>query len=227
VRTIALVTRTHDELLELFEEQVGFLERSNELFDTGHLSEAKRLSVPLRAIFHESKFSRYPLIKQLGLENTLTWVDTAGLPDPRKRLPHTGLFQMGINIENGKGEPVLQAPLSDYPPSLMRTTGPLLPRGSRIYFEAWWNNSVMKDSEGTEFSRREFVLDLCNKEGGAHIDPVSPAAYRKLAKGNSMGWVFRQGDGPEQPLSNPVLYAMRQISYEVVESVRLQRDRIK
>ena len=221
------MARTRDDLLELFEEQIEFLGRSNELFDQGYTSEAKRLAVPLRVLFHNTSTSR-ALINQLDLQDKLTWVDTAGLPDPRNLLPHTGLFQMGISIENGKGKPVLRAPLSDRPPALMRTTGgPSLPRGSRIDFEAWWNNSVMRDSEGTEFSRRIFVLDLCNKEGGAHVDPVSPAGYTNLATGNSMPWTFREGNGPEGPLSNPVFYSMRQISHEVLESVRQQPDQIR
>lgn len=85
----------------------------------------------------------------------------------------------------------------------------------------------MKDSDGTLFCRRDFVLALCNEEGGAHVDPKIKASYEKLANSNSMDWTFREGDGPGVPMSNPVLPSVRQISYEVVESIRQQRDRIK
>ena len=85
----------------------------------------------------------------------------------------------------------------------------------------------MKDSDGTLFCRKEFVLALANQEGGAHVDPQIKAAYDKLANSNSMGWTYKEGDSPEIPLSNPVPFAVRQISYEAVESVRQQRDRIE
>lgn len=71
------------------------------------------------------------------------------------------------------------------------------------------------------------MLTLVNKEGGAHVDPDSDAAYDKIANSNSMGWTYKRGDADEIPLSNPVPYSVRQISYEVIESVQQQRDRIK
>jgi hypothetical protein len=220
------VARTRDELLELLEEEIGYLERSNEAFDQGHESEAKRLAVTLRLLFHNTNRS-HALINQLDLQDTLTWVDTAGMPDPNNLNTTFGLIQMGIRIEDGKGEPLYRAKLGDYPPTRMRTTVGNLPRGSRVYLGAWWTNPVMKDSDGTLFCRKDFVLALANQEGGAHVDRQSEAAYDKLAKSNSMGWTYQEGDAPEIPLSNPVLPSVRQISYEVVESIRQQRDRIK
>lgn len=171
--------------------------------------------------------SSHALIHQLDLQDKLTWVDTAGMPDPKGPDTTFGLVQMGINIEDGKREPLYRAPLSDYPPTPICTTVGNLPRGSRIYFDARWKNPVMKDSDGTLFCRKEFVLALANQEGGAHVDPQIKAAYDKLANSNSMGWTYKEGDSPEIPLSNPVPFAVRQISYEAVESVRQQRDRIK
>jgi hypothetical protein len=77
------------------------------------------------------------------------------------------------------------------------------------------------------FCRKDFVLALANQEGGAHVDPQIKAAYDKIANSNSMGWTDKKGDALEVPLSNPVPYAVRQMSYEVVESIRQQRDRLK
>jgi hypothetical protein len=96
-----------------------------------------------------------------------------------------------------------------------------------------------------------------NKEGGAHVDPEIKESYNKIANLNSLGWTYSDGPegkaltsapipvGPSAsvpldmvppaqegwsdplPMTNPVPYTVRQISYEVVESVRQQRDRIK
>lgn len=254
--------RTREELLELFEEHLEFLERSNDAFDQGHLSEAKRMAVSLRVLFHNTKMS-HALLNQLDLHETLTWVDSAGIPDPHNLLPEWGLVQSGINIEDGKGTPVFRAPLGDRPPTRIRTKSLRLPRGSRIPLEEWWTEHVVKDADRTLFSRKDFVLALVNKEGGAHVDPEIQASYNKIANLNSMGWTYSEGpegraltsapipvgpsaqaggseraspatapkpkEGWSDPiaLDNPVPYIVRQISYEVVESVRHQRDRIK
>jgi hypothetical protein len=90
------------------------LERSNAAFDAGHLSEAVRTAVPLRVLFHQTPKS-HALVNQLGLENALTWVDTAGLPDPNNLSTHFGLTQMGIHIENGKGTPVMRGTIVGFP----------------------------------------------------------------------------------------------------------------
>lgn len=255
--------RTRAGLLELFEEHLGFLERSNEAFDGGALSEAKRMAVSLRVLFHKTSQSR-ALVHQLGFDQTLTWVDTAGSPDATNLLPEWGLVQTGIWNDDGTHRPNLRAPLGDRPPKSIRVGAIRLPRGSRIQFAEWWKEDVVKDADGTFFSRRDFVLALANKEGGAHVDPQIQESYNKIANLNSMGWTFSEspdgggvlmstqipigpsggtgsiqaasasspphpGKGWSDPiaLDNPVPYAVRQISYEVVESVRQQRDRIE
>ncbi|KXP14692.1 hypothetical protein [Tsukamurella pseudospumae] len=219
-----MVARTRDQLLEAFEQQIGFLERSNAWFDQGHIDEAIRMATPLRVLFHDTAQS-HALLDQLAFPEPLTWIDTAGMPDPNNLLSVWGLVQTGIDI--GERRPTFRAPLGDRPPSQIITKTMRLPRGSRILREFWWEEPVIRDSEGTEFSRQELVLTVANKEGGAHVDPKIKNTYDKLANSNSMGWTYRDGDRDEVPLSSPVPYALRQISYEVVESVNQQRDRIR
>ena len=85
---------------------------------------------------------------------------------------------------------------------------------------------MAKDSAQILFSRKDFVFALANQEGGAHVDPQIKEAYDKIANSNSMGWTYKEGNADEIPLGNPVPYSVRQISYEVIESVQ-QRYRIK
>lgn len=262
-----VVRRAREELLEFFEEQIEFLDRSNAAFDEGHLSEAKRLALPLRVLFHHTAEKNprgsHALLNQMDLHEKLTWIDTAGRPDPDNLLPEWGLVQWGMNIEDGKAKPVFRAPLGHRPPKMIRAGSLRLPRGSRIPFGEWWTEDVVKDADGTFFSRKDFVLALANKEGGAHVDPEILEAYNKIANLNSMGWTYSEGPegraltsaaipvgsstqaGSRGPVSsytppkrgeggtdsialdNPVPYMLRQISYEVVESVKQQRNRIK
>ncbi|ORJ52614.1 hypothetical protein [Mycobacterium simiae] len=242
--------RTRDDLLHLFEEQIEFLERSNASFDDGHLSEAKRLAVTLRVLFHNTKQS-HALIHQLGFDKTFTWVATCGMPDPKNMMPHWGLVIMGLNAETN--EVFFDPRLDGGAPNKIRTKTLELPRGSRILLDEWWTNPVVKDASHALFSRKDFVLALSNKEGGAHVDPEISESYNRIAHLNSMGWTFsvtpeghRTLTGPlisldgsptdatvathdpdEVALSNPVPFMVRQISHEVVKSVKDQRDRIK
>ncbi len=208
----------------MFEEQLGFLKLSNESFDGGNLAEAKRLAVALRVLFHNTGMS-HALLNQLDLRDSLTWVASAGMPDPNNRVTTLGLVQMGMDI--GKSQATYRAPLGDRPPIPILTSAGTVPRFSRIDTDLWWTDPVAKDRDGTQFCRKDFVLALANQEGGAHVDPQIRQSYDKIANSNSMGWTYKAGDAPEVPLSNPVPHAVRQISYEVVESVRQQRDRIK
>ena len=221
------MARARDELLEFFNEQIGFLERSNEAFDAGHFSQAKQLAVPIRVLLHQTGAS-HALVNQLGLEDALSWVDTAGRPDPQNLLSTPGLTRFKM-VAGTNADPEYEAKLGDFPPSpILTKDGRRITRGSRIPFDEWWTNPVLKDSAGTEFSRRAIVLALANKEGGAHVDPVADADYDAIAKSNSLGWAVSVGNEDPRPMSqNPVFPSMRQISYEVVESVRQQRDLIK
>jgi hypothetical protein len=225
--TIAVVARTRDELLAFLDELIGDLDRSNEAFDAGHLGEAKRMATSVRVLFHQTKIS-HALINQLGLENTLTWVDTAGIPDPSNLLSTPGLTRFKIVVGSG-ADPEYEAKLGQYPPSpILTRSGQRITRGSRIPFDEWWTNTVIKDAAGTEFSRRALVKALAHKEGGAHVDPVPDPDYEALAKSNSLGWAVTVGDEDPRPMAqNLVFPSMRQISYEVVESLRQQRDRLK
>lgn len=183
------------------------------------------MSVALRVLFHHTPKS-HPLIIQLDLQDKLTWIDSAGMPDPNNLLSAWGLVQTGIHFGNGQGAPTFRAPLGDRPPSQILTKSLRLPRFSRLLLVEWWTEPVIRDSEGTLFSRKDLALALANQEGGAHVDPEIKPAYNKIANSNSMGWTYQEGDS-EMPLASPVPYALRQISYEVVESLQAQRDRIK
>lgn len=215
--------RTLEELRALLVEQLGFLDRSNQLFDSGHLDEAKRLAVTLRVLFHQTPRSQSKsLIRQLALDNSLTWVDTAHHCDPRNILPTSGLAQMSIG---GAGVTYV-APLADHDTTRGLPWSNLPARGSRAPFSQWWNNVVIVDSERRTFSRQSLVSALANREGGAHVDPGGDSAYKALASSNSLGWIFNDGRTSRPVDSNPVYPSIRQIAYEVLESVKQQRQLI-
>ena len=102
------------------------------------------------------------------------------------------------------------APLDDLiPPLLANPTKP---------FDAWWTDPVTKDTTGALFSRRDYVLNLANKEGGAHVDPKLTGKWAALTRENALGWFASVEPGVDIPLDSPALASVRQISHEFLTS---------
>ncbi|MBB2991331.1 hypothetical protein FHR72_002815 [Mycolicibacterium iranicum] len=195
---------------------------ASERFDQGRYMEAKSLAGHLCTLLHHSDRSE-ALIDRLGLHDALTWVDTAGVPNPKVPCSTAGLTLMRIRSRHrGSGEFVPK--LAMYPPVPIRTrSGDQIFSGSRIPFDHWWTNPVVKDADGAEYSRKQLVLALAE----AH-DPEAEAAHDALEHSPSLGWVVAAGPGPDKPLcANPVIASVRQIGYEVLQSITEQRDIIE
>jgi hypothetical protein len=182
-----------DELLEHVVEQREWLEASCAAFDAGVLSEAKRLAGVARTLLH----SDGALLAQLGVRDTGNFADSVGDNS-------TALFAMGLVsfADNPDGSPGYGVTLS---------VG-----GERTPFDAWWNNVAIKTIDLGGWSRSQIVKHLANKDGGAHVDPRLPAAYRALTRENGMGWYTFSDSGEELPHpGNPIPWAMRKIAFEL------------
>jgi hypothetical protein len=119
-------------------------------------------------------------------------------------MSHHGL--VGLRIGGGNGS--FYAPLQDGSPS----------RPCKYAkFPDWWNQIVIVDSKKSKFNRRDLVLALANKDGGAHVDPELDQAYADLTRNNSIGWVFSDGK-EERPMGDVELFSVRQIAFEIIES---------
>ena len=71
-------------------------------------------------------------------------------------------------------------------------------------FDAWWNEIII-DSKSellSQISRRDVVLTLSDKEGGAHVDPNYDTAYYQAIKNNN--FVLISPDGEEKHIQNDV-----------------------
>lgn len=210
-RTRAAATRTLDELL------FG-IKAASEHFDRGRHIEVKPLAGHIRALFDRTDEAA-AVIEQLGLQDELTWVDTAGVPNPKVTWPTAGLTLMKIRSRHHGAEAYVPK-LAMYPPVPIRTrSGEQIFSGSRIPFEHWWTNPVVRDVDGSDYSRKQLVLALCDQN-----DPEAEAARRALEASASLGWVVSENvDAGEKPLSgSPVIASIRQIGYEVLQSITEQ-----
>lgn len=187
------------DLEELLQEQIGFLERSCVAFEDGYIDEAKRIAVIVRVLLHDTAIS-HSLFMQLTYKDYML-IDTC--PSLEVGIPGK-IFQAGLAIPSLKG----------YVPrhKVSSTANPVW-----LGFDNWWNNPVIKTKDRT-YSRRELVLILANKEGGAHVNPTLTAHFEKLKHEGSGMSISRDGEDPK-PMTKEEHACLRQIAYELLESL--------
>ena len=193
------MSNQRSDLAELLQEQIGFLERSCASFDEGYIDEAKRIAVIVRVLLHDTA-SSHSLFRQLGYKDYML-IDTC--PSLEGEIPGK-IFQAGLAIPSLKG----------YIPrhEVSSTVNPVW-----LGFDNWWNNPVIKTQDRT-YSRRELVLILANKEGGAHVNPTLTAHYEKLKHEGSGIFLSQNGKKPE-PMTKQEHTCLRQIAFELIESL--------
>jgi hypothetical protein len=206
--------RSRDELLELLAENRHFLERSADAFDSGYEAEAKRLAVVLRVLLHDTQAS-HSLLGQLGVKDRLNFLDSADPINPKNLLPTPGLVIMRATTTVTGAEGQYVAPLDMDRPNGTRCVG----------FAGWWQNAVMK-VDGV-WSRKDLVLTLANTEGGAHVDPDLDDRYNMLAKHNGIGFMAMSASGRTPFAGDAVAVAVRQVTYEVLETLTREKQFFK
>jgi len=203
---MARIEQTKQDLLAHLDENLGFLKASAAAFDAGHIGEAKRLAVTIRVLLHDTTNSK-SLLGLLGMKQNTGYLDTAADLDSKNLISHHGL----VSLKFGYEKVSYSAPLSKVEEMLGRPN-------KFILFSAWWDKIVIKDSNKNTFTRRELVLTLANKDGGAHVDPNLDSSYANLTRHNSVGWVFSKG-ADSSAIGGVELHSVRQIAYEVITSV--------
>lgn len=198
--------RSKDDLLDALSEQIELLKLGCRSFDSGNEIEAKNIAVRLRVLLHQTKQS-HALLEQVGLRNGY-FVNTAHRLRPQNRGSDFALTSVLVDSMSG----------AKYVPLLDSRVGDIRP--SKRVFSDWWNIPVIKDQRKGTFCRRELVLAVSNQDGGAHIDPTIDDAYRRLTRENSLLMFFSTGPENAHAMGNPVLASIRQIAYEVEETLR-------
>lgn len=218
-----MAKQSRAELIGHFQEQIDFLRRSAAAFDMGAEHESKRLAAILRVLLHNSNSSK-SLFKQLGVQHQLNFLDTKERPPPAKPGVITRTWDAGlVAIELGRGKARFKPPFDNT--SERQIYGPQR-------FRNWWKRDILKDLQGRPFTRENFVLFMAHKVGGVHVDPEIQSHYKALTDLNSLGWGWHRENGhivlgvpatPDQePLGNPIPANVRQIAYEVEQTITEQ-----
>lgn len=190
--------RTKEDLKKELLEQIGFIKSSCVAFDQGNLSEAKRLSVPLRVLLVDNGRNMHSLLKQLDIKNVLQY--------------HTLVKVQELDINRVKFHLALPTILDQngvyaHKPNLSKTI-------EKLSFEDWWNQLLIINDEAT-LSRGEIIRSVSDGDGGAHIDPLLKGGYASLAKVNGTGWTVDQG---KMEQGKPELFFLRQFTEEILRT---------
>lgn len=185
----------YSELLEHWDDQFNFIERSIEFFDKGNEKEAKMLATNLRVLFHQTDQSQSLLTL---LKIPIIFYSSGCLYTPSNLLSSWPLLSMNSN-EQGQ---FYQAKLEG------------TDRTFFMSFIDWWNEIIFDDKINV-FTRKDIVLFVANQDGGAHVDPNMKDSNAKLVKYNSLGWTDGYGNSPQ---NNPSYQAIRAIANEVIIS---------
>jgi hypothetical protein len=195
------------------QEQAEFLRASAARFDAGYQSEAKRLATHLRTLLHDTPYSK-SLLSQMGSDFRWRLADSALTPYNRESLGiYHGLAAVRLEKTAEGGSAAFVSLVASGLGDDHYLTRPFL---------EWWTSPVIRDAEGVVFGRKQIVLAVADQDGGAHVDPELDKAYAKLTRQNSLGLVFSVGDEPREWANNPVPPSIRQVTQEILWTLRDQ-----
>lgn len=194
--------QTREDLVAHLREQYGFLVVSAEMFDAGNEAEAKRIAVVVRTLVHDTPASQ-SLLELLGYKQKLYFAAQNYVHKPWNHLMFHGLVGLLMPREGPRFAPVFDR---------------LVPR--MLAFDDWWQEPVLGTrSHDRLFTRKDLVLALANKDGGAHIDPALDDVYARLARDCDFGMKVSYGSQEFDWKQNPFLPSVRQIGHEMLRTL--------
>lgn len=168
--------RSKKEILEKLREQAEFLRSSARGFYEGNYSESLRIALHLRTLVHEGMSK--PLLKQVqpnGLD--LSIIEHVG--ETQEAGEEVLTFAVGIRTDGPVVFPSVDLESANY---------------TRCSIGAWWNRRVFSFwttgaiTTRMVYTRKQVILILANKEGGAHVDQKIDPAYIKLLTETPLGF---------------------------------------
>jgi hypothetical protein len=199
--------RPREELLHLLKGQIRALEASAKNFDAGEEWESGRLATTIFNLVHDGG-PIISLLSQLEVKDSLKFVSSGrmpqiyGIPAPTVATPSLLIVRM-----DSKGARFVPK-LGDGPPTY-----------KSLPFEHWWKNELIyQEVASGQLNRMRLVYALRHQDGGSHIGALTDEIYVHLKKGAS--WQLTHSDGKSEPVSNLVAASMRQVAWEVTETLK-------
>lgn len=165
------------------------------------------MAAVLRILLHDTNQST-SLLTHLRKKD-IEFYDTANDLIPDSKIPQAALLITKMQFGT-EGDRKYVAPLDEGPPSRYMK--------GKVSFNDWWNKNVITDKKQRKLTRRNLVLYISNKDGGAHIDENLNEIYSDLTRNNSLGVKYIEGDY-EEDIEGSELASIRQMTHEVLKSL--------
>lgn len=208
--------RTPDELKEHLRLQMGHLRRSCEAYDKGELSEAQRLAASCYLLVYDPVTSRptKSLLLQLGLKSKMLFFDESNMSllQGLKFQPQMTIGQPLVSMQFGGGSDGRYIPL-------LGTTK----SAHQVKFQGWWEGlAYIGWKGGHNLSRKNLVISLRNQDGGGHVDDhIRDPAYKQMSENADERVTVSSGSAAGVPIKFAHWASMRQIAWELDESIKL------
>lgn len=152
------VKRTNEGYAGLLRDQYTLLRDSVDAFYAGDSAKAIEIAARIRTLVHQSEASR-PLLFFIH-------PDYSKLPIFHKILMPGAVLALnqGIQISGGGARPKF------IPPDFSSPSYSLVP------LERWWNDAYLAMGP-IRTSKKQIILDVANKDGGAHVDSEVPVRH--------------------------------------------------
>lgn len=209
------------ELLEHLSEQIYFLEKSIKDYDENEI-EAKRVATNIRTLVHDTSNS-ISLLNKLNLKSIL-FVDTNTSKNAfsywnlNNVEMSSGIFNntpyIGIVAKDIKGNNDGTISIKYFP--IYKQWTNFIPI---VDFETWWNTEVYDNKNGDVLTRKSLILNIANKDGGAHIDNLKQE-YKSFKKNDLIQFNI---NGKLQGFDNiPAYPAVMQIAWELLQTIKMR-----
>jgi hypothetical protein len=191
-------------LLNALEEQRHLMEKSIKDFESGDLTEALRLATTIRVLVHETSSSK-PLLAQL-MPNHLDLKIFTSVPHLPEAPPNGAKRAIVMFVP-------IATTISDKGVffNAERTTDGMTP----VILGAWWSRPSLILPGIGGITRKEIVLGLANKEGGAHVDVDLSRRYAQLLASKQL----QIGNGTETTPLNLSRFMVAQSAIELLNCI--------
>ncbi len=203
--------KINNPLSDRFQEYTKLMTALCDCYDSGNAGAAISIATAIRALVHGTERS-ISLLTHLGRKNG-QYLNTS-FRDPRETV-HLGLVRrINVGVTDGRGGEAKYRPLCDerYFPT---------PREHFTFvpFDSWWGERVFENQKSC-LTRRDLVLTIANKDGGAHFDTEVDERYDNFRKSWSGGSsLVGRRSGVKRGYDNiPIYPAVRQMGYELLHS---------
>ena len=156
---------------EEFERQLRFLNKRIREFDEGDLDEAIAASTVIRTLVHNA--TSVSLFRHMRIENDIKLFTATSGVNARNSLTTESLTQIRVGPDGAQ-----KLPLDPELFALIRHP---------VSLQSWWEMPVIQDLDLRLWTRKDLILNLVHKAGGAHLEDFEEKEL-VLRAGTSFGW---------------------------------------